>query len=196
MLQQQQQAEEVSLGEWQMNIALPVHMYQTASYHVHPAMPSTQLSVLTSQQLRADVCMLERIMLLRPYRIERAIASEKGGGSNTILEELEAKVDASFTLSDLIAFNNGAPEYVARRYGSFGVQILTNSSYWHLPPMFHKDLASLWDRLSPTSQHMLENGMPIAILLAAATDELSASNAKKCLAAAKFRFEDTEDDTY
>lgn len=140
------------------------------------------LSCLSCQQLRADICALEKMILLRPYHIERALSS------SCILEELEEMVDASFTLADLIAFNDGAADHVARRYGSFGVQITESKQHWQIPGMFHRDLAHLWGRMSPASQHLLQHGMPIVQVLECAAAELAANNARKCLVEATFSF--------
>lgn len=141
--------------------------------------PSNSLS---NRDLVRQVEALHKLKLLRPY--ERDVLC------NCILRELEAKVDDSFTLADLMAFASNAGQYVVSKYGVHGMALFGPTGPWKPEIQFHKDLALCWDELTPSSQFELQNGIPIQQVLIAAEQLLMKENAKKCLVPAKFQFED------
>ena len=125
---------------------------------------------------------LEKIFCLRPY-------STTCAATNLILGELEAKVDESFTIADLIHFADGAEEYVRNRWNKDGCALVSSQRHWPGRVAFHKDLAVLWEELDAQVHDLLKIGTPVVQVMDKMEQDLTRANQKKCSIAARFRFD-------
>ena len=133
-------------------------------------------SYATHQQL--DV--LEEIMILRPYNLD---ASPK-----LIIGLLEAMVEDSFTLADLVKFADDAETYVLQKWGREGQALIADKNSWPGALSFHKQLGALWIKLEKSIQARLESGETLSRLIEDLESDLERFNREICTHAAVFKF--------
>lgn len=134
-----------------------------------------------SYEIHKQLDALEDIARLRPYNPSLYT-------SNTILAELETNVQDSFTLSDIIAFADGAHDYVMGKWGDQGVQILASTTHWPGSISVHRQLDRLWGSLDKAVQERLAGGEAIADIINDLEFELERCNRRKCNVPARFSF--------
>lgn len=129
-----------------------------------------------------QIAIMEKILCLRPYNIDLVTA-------NTILGELESKIDDSFTLADLITFADGIEEYVVKRWNDHGSKLVLSRHHWHGSLTFHKELEGLCDELHWSVKQRLKDGEPIGQIIETLEAQMIEGNRRLCTKPSTFAFE-------